>query len=89
VIAYVYPVYPLDVYLCATYWQLETVGGYDTQAGSLIHELSHFIVVGGTQDYAYGPPNAQALALKDSTKAQKNADNYEYYGESIYPVRTI
>eukprot|EP01102_Stenamoeba_stenopodia_P008344 TRINITY_DN2397_c0_g1_i1.p1 TRINITY_DN2397_c0_g1~~TRINITY_DN2397_c0_g1_i1.p1 ORF type:complete len:380 (-),score=104.29 TRINITY_DN2397_c0_g1_i1:104-1243(-) len=89
VIAYVYPVYPLDVYLCGTFWQLETAGGYDTQAGSLIHELSHFIVVGGTQDYIYGPQGAQSLALSDATKAQKNADNFEYYGESIYPVKTM
>lgn len=48
----------------------------DTQAGTLIHELTHFQDVGATLDLGYGdrklPPN----------DAIRNADTYEYFCET-------
>lgn len=54
---------------------------------TLIHELSHFIL--GTKDeklsrrtVAYGAENAEALAQKDPTKAETNAENFAIFIEA-------
>lgn len=57
--------------------------GENSKAGTLIHEVSHFDDVGGTEDHAYGVDDAKTLAEKNSTKALNNADNYEYYFETL------
>jgi peptidyl-Lys metalloendopeptidase len=83
--AYAY-VYPTDtkhtIYLCRAFWSAPTAGGFDTKAGTLIHELSHFNDIGGTNDYAYGTPAARDLARSNPARAIANADNYEYFSES-------
>jgi|GEM_PF-6272732 hypothetical protein len=48
-------------------------------AGVLIHEVSHFRSVLGTDDYAYG---ANTLNLPFS-QGRRNADSYEYIAEHI------
>jgi peptidyl-Lys metalloendopeptidase len=52
--------------------------GFDSRAGTIIHENSHFDNNGGTDDYAYGQEDAQNLAKEDPETAIQNADNVEY-----------
>jgi len=79
-------VYPTDrnyiVYLCGAFWNSKLCGAFDSQCGTLIHETSHFTVVGATQDYAYGTTNCKSLAKSNPTRAIANADSYEYFSES-------
>jgi peptidyl-Lys metalloendopeptidase len=47
----------------------------------LIHEASH--IAGGTRDHVYGPQAAAVLAKQDPVRAAENADNYEYFVETL------
>lgn len=80
-------VYPSDashtIYLCAAFWTAsEAVYQFDSKPGTLIHELSHFNNVAGTDDHAYGQAAVQNLARTDPDRAIKNADSQEYFVES-------
>lgn len=79
--AYVYPAEPYKIYLCRVFWSAPAIGT-DSQAGTLIHEMSHFTVVAGTDDWAYGQTAARALADTDPVKALDNADSHEYFAEN-------
>jgi peptidyl-Lys metalloendopeptidase len=79
--AYVYPNDPYRIYVCSVFWQAPMTGT-DSKAGTLIHEMSHFDVVAGTDDWAYGQSAAKSLAISDPTKALNNADNHEYFAEN-------
>jgi peptidyl-Lys metalloendopeptidase len=79
--AYVYPTQPYTIYLCSVFWQAPATGT-DSKAGTLVHETSHFNVVAGTDDFAYGQSAAKSLAISDPTKAVKNADSHEYFAEN-------
>jgi len=82
--AYVYPTdTTFTVHLCGAWFSAATgTCKYDSQGGTLIHELSHFNSVGGTQDHAYGTSSCQNLARSNPGQAIKNADSYEYMHES-------
>jgi peptidyl-Lys metalloendopeptidase len=79
--AYVYPSQPYKVYLCRAFWSASTTGT-DSKGGTIIHELSHFNVVAGTDDIVYGQTGAKNLAISDPNGATNNADNHEYFGEN-------
>jgi len=79
--AYVFPNSPYKVYLCGAFWSAPTTGT-DSKSGTLIHELSHFTVIAGTDDYVYGQTDALSLALSNPTQALDNADNHEYFAEN-------
>ena len=83
--AYVYPAEPYKIYLCRVFWSTSAFGT-DSQAGTLIHEMSHFTVVAGTDDWAYGQTAARALADEDPIKALNNADSHEYFAENTPPL---
>jgi peptidyl-Lys metalloendopeptidase len=76
--AYVYPAQAYKIYVCRAFWSAP-VTGTDSRGGTLIHEMSHFDVVAGTDDIAYGQ-----AACKNLTAAQAiiNADTHEYYAEN-------
>jgi len=78
--AYVYPTQPYTIYLCSIFWSAPDLG-QDSKAGTLVHEMSHFDVVAGTEDWVYGATNAMSLAATDVTKSTTNADNHEYFAE--------
>jgi peptidyl-Lys metalloendopeptidase len=78
--AYVYPTQPYKVYLCGAYWKAPT-SGTDSKGGTTIHEVSHFNVVAGTDDLAYGQTACKRLA-GNAKRAIKNADSHEYFGEN-------
>ncbi|WP_395848649.1 M35 family metallo-endopeptidase [Cystobacter fuscus] len=79
--AYVYPTQPYKIYVCGAFWSAPNTGT-DSRAGTLIHEMSHFTVVAGTDDHAYGQSAAKSLAKSSPTKALDNADNHEYFAEN-------
>jgi len=56
--------------------------GTDSWAGTLIHEMSYFDVVAGTDDFVYEQAGATALAISDPQKALNNADSHEYFAEN-------
>ncbi|KAJ6533465.1 peptidyl-Lys metalloendopeptidase [Mycena sp. CBHHK59/15] len=69
------------IYLCGVFWEVATTGT-DSQGGTLVHESSHFLVTGSTQDYAYGQTAAKALAKSNTAEAIENADSHEYFAEN-------
>jgi peptidyl-Lys metalloendopeptidase len=79
--AYVYPTQPTRIYVCSAFWSAPNTGT-DSKAGTLIHETSHFNVVAGTDDNAYGQSAAKSLAKSSPTKALDNADSHEYIAEN-------
>lgn len=79
--AYVYPTQPYTIYLCKAFWTAPATGT-DSKAGTLIHEMSHFNVVAGTDDWAYGQTNAKNLAISNPVNAVDNADSHEYFAEN-------
>ena len=72
---------PYKVYLCSAFWSSPTTGT-DSKAGTLVHESSHFTIMGGTQDYAYGQTNCKNLAKSKPAQAVMNADSHEYFVEN-------
>jgi peptidyl-Lys metalloendopeptidase len=79
--AYVYPNQPYKIYVCKAFWSAPLTGT-DSKGGTLVHEMSHFTVVAGTDDLAYGQSAAGQLAISDPAKAVNNADSHEYFGEN-------
>ena len=84
VYAYVYPNQPYNIYLCGAFWAAPLTGT-DSKAGTLIHEMSHFNVVAGTSDFAYGQTAAMNLAINNPNNAVQNADSHEYFAENTPP----
>jgi peptidyl-Lys metalloendopeptidase len=81
VYAYVYPDDPFKIYLGSVYWSAPALGT-DSQAGTLIHEMSHFTNVAGTDDVVYGQAGAKSLAISNPDAAITNADSHEYFAEN-------
>lgn len=79
--AYVYPSQPYKVYFCNAFWRARETGT-DSRSGTIIHELSHFNVVAGTDDIVYGQSGAKSLAISSPNSAVKNADSHEYFAEN-------
>ncbi|WP_394828376.1 M35 family metallo-endopeptidase [Pendulispora albinea] len=84
VYAYVYPGSPYKIYLCGAFWSAPQTGT-DSKAGTLVHEMSHFTVVAGTDDHAYGQSACKSLAKSNPTNALDNADSHEYFAENNPP----
>jgi peptidyl-Lys metalloendopeptidase len=79
--AYVYPNEPYKIHVCKAFWTAPLTGT-DSKGGTLVHEMSHFTVVAGTDDWVYGQAAAAALAGSDPDRAIDNADSHEYFGEN-------
>jgi peptidyl-Lys metalloendopeptidase len=79
--AYVYPTQPYDIYLCNAFWTAPQTGT-DSKAGTIVHELSHFVVVADTDDHVYGQAGARNLADTNPSQAIQNADSHEYFAEN-------
>ena len=84
VFAYVYPNQPYKIYLCPAFWSAP-VKGTDSKGGTIVHETSHFTIVAGTNDYAYGQTACKSLAKSNPNRAIMNADNHEYFTENNPP----
>jgi peptidyl-Lys metalloendopeptidase len=68
--------------LCPSFFRAR-MEGFDNRWGILVHEASH--LAAGTQDFVYGPRAALILAKQDPQRAALNADNYEYFVETLSP----
>ncbi|SDC21405.1 peptidyl-Lys metalloendopeptidase [Massilia sp. PDC64] len=79
--AYVYPNQPYTIHVCKAFWTAPLTGT-DSRGGTLVHEMSHFTVVAGADDWAYGQAAAGALAGSNPDRAIDNADSHEYFGEN-------
>ena len=79
--AYVYPTQPYKIYVCNAFWSAPATGT-DSKAGTLVHEMSHFNAVAGTDDWAYGQTACKSLATRSPKKAIDNADSHEYFSEN-------
>ena len=79
--AYVYSNDPYTIYLCRVFWNAPLTGT-DSKAGTLVHEMSHFNVVAGTDDVVYGQSGCRNLADSDPNQAIQNADSHEYFAEN-------
>jgi peptidyl-Lys metalloendopeptidase len=79
--AYVYPSQPYKIYVCNAFWSAPNTGT-DSRAGTLVHEMSHFNIVAGTDDWAYGQSACRSLANSNPKKAVDNADSHEYFAEN-------
>jgi peptidyl-Lys metalloendopeptidase len=66
--------------LCPSFFRAR-MDGFDNRFGILVHEASH--LAAGTQDFVYGPRAALILAKQDPARAALNADNFEYFVETL------
>ncbi|KAF9455857.1 hypothetical protein BDZ94DRAFT_1285995 [Collybia nuda] len=66
--AYVYREIYGEVYLCGAFWRAPA-SGTDSQAGTLVHEGTHFSATANTDDIAYGQPASRELARTDPDRA--------------------
>jgi len=78
---------PFEINLCPVFWTT-TETGTDSRAGTIVHELSHFFEIIGTDDFQYGQQLVAELALTDPDRSILNADSYEYFAENT-PVIPI
>ena len=69
------------IFLCKEYHKAPKLAEFDSKMGILTHELSHAIC--HTNDIVYGISACKKLAKKASRRAVKNADNYEYFVETL------
>ena len=84
--AYVYPAQPYNIYVCQAFWTAPLTGT-DSMGGTLLHEMSHFDIVSGTDDHVYGQSAAAELARTAPERAINNADSHEYFGENNPPLQ--
>jgi len=74
-------VYPTDttytVYMCGLFWSIP-----GERVNTIVHEMSHFRTLAGTNDYAYGRNACLNLARSNPNQASRNADNICFFSES-------
>lgn len=90
--AYVYRYEPYRIHLCTSFHHLpamfevpqesdEMENG--TREGTIIHEMSHFAVVAGTEDTCYARSVCRDMAASDPFGVILNADSFQYYAEDV------
>ena len=83
-VAFVYPNRAYEINLCKSFWRFPTSGN-NSKAGIIVHELSHFTIVGDTGDFAYGRTDSVNLANGEPLDAVFNADSYSFFAENSPP----
>ncbi|KAF4621981.1 hypothetical protein D9613_009067 [Agrocybe pediades] len=73
------------IYLGGEFWNSPVVGT-NSQAGTIIHEASHFAVNGATRDFKYDPDDCRELAIDFPNKAVMNADSHQFFAENNPPL---
>lgn len=69
------------IYLCDLYFYAKDRYDYNTKFGTLVHELTH--AVADTEDDEYGVEPCKDVAKYNPQIAVRNADNYEYFVETL------
>lgn len=70
------------MWLCPGFWTLPST----SQAGTLIHEATHYLQIGNTVDEEYGYNQCKLLAQYSPLQAIKNADSYQHFAENNPPI---
>lgn len=75
---------PYKIYLCTNFFQvplMPVLPDYNSQAGTIIHETSHFTDAywNGTEDHVRGPTDVKALVISNRNLAVRTADAYKYF----------
>lgn len=90
--AFVYADEPYLIHLCPNFFSMPTMAQLrpgtnrsdnGTKAGTIIHELSHFVVVARTTDECYSRRECEPMADRDARRAIQNADSYQYFVEDV------
>lgn len=90
--AWVYTDEPYLIHICPSYFTLPSLANLrpgtrasnnGTREGTIIHEVSHFLVVAETDDHCYSRSECSRMAQRDAARAIENADSYQYYAEDI------
>jgi hypothetical protein len=85
VYAYVTPQKDFIITLTVHFFQALDKGALESKLGVVVHEASHFDIAGDSKDpKVYGPKQALALAKSSPSQAQGNAENIEYFVESLH-----
>lgn len=73
-----------SMYFTPLFFEASTTG-VDSQAGVIVHELSHYTLTGDTMDDGdrYGTAAAEERAKQNPALAIKVADNYQYLSEAL------
>jgi peptidyl-Lys metalloendopeptidase len=71
------------VHLCTEFFTLGVGSGFDSQGGTMLHEMAHFDVVNGVLDYCSGEADCQQKAMTDPDQAIRSGDTYQYFAESL------
>lgn len=90
--AFVYAAAPYVMHLCPTFFHLPQLAALQpgtqgsengTREGTIVHELSHFRIVAGTEDHCYSRSACSDMARANPRRAVDNADSYQYFTEDV------
>lgn len=90
--AWVYADEPYLMHLCPAFFTLPPLTALrpgarrsdnGTREGTLVHEISHFLHVAGTDDHCYSRTECARMARDDARRAIDNADSYQYFTEDV------
>lgn len=70
-----------SISVCPDFFASKLADGYNSMAGTLIHEFSHSYA--DTDDHAYGMGDVRILAHAHPEQAIENADSYQYLFEAV------
>lgn len=74
------------MHICPKFW-LAPLTGSKSQAGVLVHEASHFEVIGDTRDLSSQDLElTKGLARRSPFLAIENAYAYGYFAENVPPI---
>jgi len=83
---------PYNVSYCPAFFEMDTMktltndsiqDGSGTRAGTVVHEFSHFSIVGDTEDLCYARDVCTEMARTSSEDAIHNADSFQYFVEDV------
>ena len=90
--AFVDPDEAYHVKLCPNFFEMSTMKDLDevsvaegngTRAGTMVHEITHFTIVAGTDDICYSREICSDMARNAPMDALMNADSYQYFVEDV------
>lgn len=90
--AFVYDDEPYIIHICPHFFTLPKMADLEpgtdnsdngTRSGTIIHEISHFLTVAGTDDECYSRSECSRMARRTSDRAVINADSYQYFAEDV------
>lgn len=92
VFAFVFANDPYNMNVCPVFFRVAP-SGTDSRSGTIIHEISHFNVVIGSDDFssALNQSGSRRLAQSNPSAAIRNANAFEYFAENtpFLPMPTV